>query len=339
VTDLTAFSTPTVQGVMLKWTSPSDDYDDYFNNADGYYYVKYATFSALTGNPTGWWNNIPNNTGDRYSGRRKINNPQDLGELESGRIKGLYPHDTYWFAIRAYDEADNESSLDDNSFSSVTQASATVVNLAPVKPTGLDAPSVTDSSMKITWNANSEADVNKYWIYRSVSSSSKPKNNDYSVVYATANTNSYKDKNVNASKYYSYWVKAVDDFGWLSSASGRVSCSPDLDPPKITHIPLKQRALGRSSILIDFEVKDDLKIVKAEVIYRDIKTKKKYKVSKKPGSEPKTLDVSLEVDKDNITEKGFKYYITASDGVNQARYPKSDLYRFPYYYKVLPTHG
>jgi hypothetical protein len=33
--------------------------------------------------------------------------------------------------------------------------------------------------------------------------------------------------------------------------------------------------------------------------------------------------VNLEIDKDNITEDGFEYYILATDGVNTARYPVS----------------
>ena len=77
------------------------------------------------------------------------------------------------------------------------------VDLPPARVANLHNGTVTSSSIVLIWNASSEADLNKYIIYR----------NDTSIGTSLAGTANYTDSPVNASTTYSYKVSAVDDAG------------------------------------------------------------------------------------------------------------------------------
>ncbi|MBN2406533.1 MAG: lamin tail domain-containing protein [Elusimicrobia bacterium] len=322
ITDLAASSTPTVQGVMLHWTSPSNDYMSPMDNTDGSYRIKYASYSVagLGGDATAWWNGIANTSGDKDKGTRDLSNPLGVGETESRLIEGLYPHVTYWFAAYAKDAEGNQSDLDDNAYSSVNQASACVKNLVPPKPSGLKVPAVTAESMTVEWDECDEVDVNKYWLYRSASKSSLPKTNPFTVIFATVTKGSYKDTDIDVTKYYSYWVKAVDDFGLVSSVSGRVSSVPDTKAPEITHTPITQRALGRDRIDFEYTVTDNVKIEEIKLTVISIPAGRELELKEDFSKTVKEYESKFTVENEDIQKyigsRGLKYMLFATDGIN-----------------------
>ncbi|MCX7610368.1 MAG: DUF1565 domain-containing protein [Ignavibacterium sp.] len=69
----------------------------------------------------------------------------------------------------------------------------------PAKPTGFTA-TAGDSQVTLTWDANTEDDLDKYYIYR----------NDVRIAIVDKNTTSYVDSNLTNYKTYRYHLVAVD---------------------------------------------------------------------------------------------------------------------------------
>jgi len=102
----------------------------------------------------------------------------------------------------------------------------------PAAPTGLTAtPQI--GAILLKWNANTEADLDHYEIYRDTSS---PASTKIAEVHAT----SYLDEDVEYGVTYYYRIKAVDRVGNKSDFSAEVSASPrqvetpDLEDQSIT---------------------------------------------------------------------------------------------------------
>ncbi len=330
ISSLAAVGAALTQGITLSWASPSGNKYNEVNNSGGYYVVKYASYAiaSLSDNTTDWWNSISGTAGDKNSGTRTLTVPAAVNSSESRLIDNLYPYTTYWFAVKVYNSLGLSSEFDDSSFSTVTQASASVKNIQPAVPDGLVVPALTLSAMNISWTANTELDIDNYWLYRSHSQDTVPVSNDFSVVHATVSAgNTYVDNISDKSLYYSYWIKAVDVSGLVSAESLSASSSPDNEPPVITHTHLTNRALGKSCILVEVDVTDNLVVESASVTYRGIGTSSEHVVAEVSSAETYYLSSSLEISKDCMTSSGMEYYITASDRVNVARYPVSGWIR------------
>jgi fibronectin type 3 domain-containing protein len=113
--------------------------------------------------------------------------------------------------------------------------------------------------MYLSWDANTEIDLSRYWVYRATGSGSVPTSTTTAVHYATvtAPSNSYPDSLSDLEKYYSYWVVAVDTFNTTSAFSARQSAVPDAQGPEITHMDLTQRSLGRDKILVEYDITEN----------------------------------------------------------------------------------
>lgn len=112
-----------------------------------------------------------------YSGfNRIINNRLTSTTFRDG---GLVVGRTYYYTVRAYDTSGNQSQYS-TSVSAVALANNGVADVitgtvsqtiadqsAPATPTGLTATANGDGTITLTWNANTEPDLNGYWIYRS----------------------------------------------------------------------------------------------------------------------------------------------------------------------------
>ena len=92
VTDLTA-SDPTEDSIDLTWTAPGDDGDE--GGVDGYE-LKYSSSEEITEEN---WDLAMNYT--------QSWTPLTAGENEHHTITGLEGETRYWFAIKAYDDAEN----------------------------------------------------------------------------------------------------------------------------------------------------------------------------------------------------------------------------------------
>jgi len=89
----------------------------------------------------------------------------------------------------------------------------------PSAPTGLIA-TPEAGAIRLTWNANTEADLEGYIIYRDTSSPA-------STEYARMSSTVFLDTNVAEGETYYYRIKAYDRVGNLSDFSSEVSASPE----------------------------------------------------------------------------------------------------------------
>jgi parallel beta-helix repeat protein len=144
-----------------------------------------------------------NDTGQGPTGDFKLVNTISVGSshINSTVVPNLTEQVTYYFKIQAFDEVPNKSPN-----SSVV--SATPPDLTPPAiPTGLSVTDATDSSLTITWAANSDHDVVGYFVYRSFSPNGTYVERNLEIINETA----YTDTGLNESTSYYYKVKAIDD--------------------------------------------------------------------------------------------------------------------------------
>ncbi|MGE5416695.1 MAG: Ig-like domain-containing protein [Acidobacteriota bacterium] len=161
----------------------------------------------------------------------------DVGSVQTG--SGFIYWDTTAFAdgnykVRAvgYDKAGNLGTSPVRIWK--------IDNIAPVAPHGLTAaPALTQVSL--TWQGNTEPDLDKYNIYRSTISST-----GYSILTNVAkNVTSYIDKeNIQNGLTYYYVLTAVDTAGNESPYSAEVSSQPQTDNvgPTITNYQFKDNS-------------------------------------------------------------------------------------------------
>ena len=131
---------------------------------------------------------------------------------------GLTAGATYYYVIRAFDGA-NESA---NS----NQTSAVPVdNQPPAPPTGVtvtDRPADQGDALIVSWNANSEADLAGYDLYRATNAAGPWTQVNSARITAT----SYTDTGLTRGVTYYYYVTAVDTNANESAPSATVSGAP-----------------------------------------------------------------------------------------------------------------
>ncbi len=214
VTDLVA-NTGSGQGeIDLTWTAPGDD--DWVNPiSGGQYNIQFSS------NYTVSWS-----TADaQIENLSYAVNPGDPQFRTLDETDGLIPGVTYYFRLWTADEASNWSGL-----SNGATAWAQVVSFAPEPPTGLVA-KPGNEKVTLTWTANEEEDMSRYWVYRSTTSESY----DYSVAVATVPHPTtkyvkYVDKELTNEITYYYKLKAVNEADYASEPSDEVWARPSLRP-------------------------------------------------------------------------------------------------------------
>ncbi|MFD0670722.1 fibronectin type III domain-containing protein [Cohnella sp. GCM10027633] len=125
----------TTSSVTLTWTAPGDD------GATGTatsYDVRYSTSAITSGN----WASATQASGEPTPGAS--------GASQSMTVSGLSASTTYYFALKATDEASNVSAIS-NVVSKATTSPAD--STAPAAVTNLAAPSSTSGSVTLTWTA------------------------------------------------------------------------------------------------------------------------------------------------------------------------------------------
>ncbi|MCF2137373.1 MAG: S8 family serine peptidase [Candidatus Thorarchaeota archaeon] len=109
---------------------------------------------------------------------------------------GLSPETTYTYEVSAVDTSNNEGEKSDPA--SATTDEAPPDTTPPAKVTGLNADPLSQTEIKLTWNANSESDLDHYNVYRD------------GVKIAETTSTTYTDTGLSPETTYTYEVSAVD---------------------------------------------------------------------------------------------------------------------------------
>jgi len=134
-------------------------------------------------------------------------------------ITGLKPSSTYYFVIWSCDEVLNWSE-------GSAVVSSYALDLPPEAPGGvnIEVPPYGEK-LYLSWDANTESDINAYRIYRSLTAGFTEGGDNY-IVTKTHPVTAYSDGGlINGEKYY-YKIVAVDDMGNTSGASAEASGVP-----------------------------------------------------------------------------------------------------------------
>ena len=132
---------------------------------------------------------------------------------------GLTNGTTYYYVVTAVDTSNNEST--DSNEASVTPDSTLPDTTPPAAPTGLAA-TAGDAQVGLSWNANSEGDLDGYNVYRATSSGGPFTKLNGSLVTTT----SYNDSGLTNGTTYYYVVTAFDTSANESQTSAEVSATP-----------------------------------------------------------------------------------------------------------------
>jgi fibronectin type 3 domain-containing protein len=124
---------------------------------------------------------------------------------------------TYYYVVTAVDTSLNESNNSNEVFATPTDTTP------PLAPTGLSA-TAGDRTVSLNWNDNSEADLDGYNVYRSMTSGSGYVQINGSLL----SSSDYTDNSVTNGTTYYYVVTAVDILSNESNGSNEVSETPEL---------------------------------------------------------------------------------------------------------------
>ncbi|CAM4350928.1 chitodextrinase [Paenibacillus endophyticus] len=126
------------------------------------------------------------------------------------QVTGLTANTAYSFTVKANDAAGNLSAAS-NTLSVTTNAAADTQ--APSAPTGLTAPSKTDTTVNLSWTASTDnVGVTGYEVYRGAT-----------LAGTTTGATTLQVTGLTANTAYSFTVKAKDAAGNLSAASSALS--------------------------------------------------------------------------------------------------------------------
>ncbi len=172
----------------------------------------------------------------------------------SFQVGGLAASTTYSFSVSAFDAAQNESSR-----SAIVIVDTTLPNEAPTTPTGVVANGVSETEIKVTWNASSDdGTVFEYRVFRE------------GVEIGASSGLSYDDQDLEPGKSYDYTVLAVDDTG-LRSAQSVFATGSTLADTSSPSVPtgLVGSAPDTGGISLSWDLATDNVAVAGYRVYRD----------------------------------------------------------------------
>ncbi|HEY3216784.1 MAG TPA: FlgD immunoglobulin-like domain containing protein [Candidatus Eisenbacteria bacterium] len=137
--------------VVLSWTAPGDDGNV---GTAASYEIRMANAPITSSN----WSSASVVPGAPA--------PQPAGTRQRAVVRGLSRGTTYYFAMKASDEADNQSAL-----SNVVRWDWVADKVPPGTPRGVAASAEDNRKVRIHWSANSESDLAGYTVYRSTDAS------------------------------------------------------------------------------------------------------------------------------------------------------------------------
>jgi fibronectin type 3 domain-containing protein len=150
----------------------------------------------------------------------------------------LTPGTYYYYRIAAIDSSGRKGPISSNYDSATTQAAPTV--------TGISASALSDSSIKVTWNAFTGA--SKYRVYRGTSSVSA---NMEPLAYIDAPATEYTDTGLTPNTYYYYRIAVIDSENNEGLLSNSYNSAATQAVPTVTGIYAS--ALSGSSIKVTWD--------------------------------------------------------------------------------------
>ena len=207
ITDLTATTGADFGEVDLTWTAPGDDGDI---GTASQYIIKYSTSAITEAN----WSSAIDTSGEPT--------PQPAGTSQSFTVTGLTGGETYYFAIKARDNADNISDIS-NSPSAVAKEEDTTPPSIPVSLSAV----ANGQEIELSWTSSTdpESGVSGYKLYRGTSSSGE------SFYRDLGNVTSYQDTETLPDTTYYYKVSAVNGAGLESGLSNEAQATTEDEPP------------------------------------------------------------------------------------------------------------
>ncbi|MFC1563512.1 kelch repeat-containing protein [candidate division KSB1 bacterium] len=220
------------------------------------------------------------------------------------RDSGLVIDSTYYYKIAAIDTAYNYSGFSTQDFGTVVD---TTPPNAPQNVTAADGP----DNVLLEWDQNTEADLLKYTIYRSITPGFSPAPGD--SLYTAASTDSaFTDTSAAVGITYYYRISASDSLNQESSFSNEASATPfDPLPPAAPTNLIASAGNAQVSLIWDLNAEADMDTY---IIYRSLT----------PGFTPESSDsIGVNTHPDttftdiNVFNNTTYYYkIAATDTVN-----------------------
>jgi len=142
------------------------------------------------------------------------------------------PYSAIWDTTSVVDGAHAITAIATDTIGQTASDSNGVVvdNTPPAQVTGLAITTVSSSQLDLSWDANTETDLDHYNVYRSTTSGGP-----YDLV-ASSTTNSYSNTGLAASTTYYYTVSAVDTAGNEGAPSAEASGTTSEAPVNIMHV-------------------------------------------------------------------------------------------------------
>ena len=187
--------------VTLSWTAPGDD----GNVGTATRYDMRMSQATIT--ETNWSAATPVNGAPT---------PLPAGTHQSMVVHGLTNGVTYYFAIKAIDDAGNVAPI-----SNVVRWAWVLDTSPPAAPTGLAAAIVNGSGVRLTWNANVEPDLASYTVYRRLEAGGT-----FDVLAVGVTATQYLDNQVpQGTQSVWYQLTALDQSGNESAHSATASAT------------------------------------------------------------------------------------------------------------------
>jgi hypothetical protein len=190
--------------VVVAWTAPGDDGSV---GTAASYELRMSTSAITAAN----WSQATVVTQDPLPA------PMVAGTRQTSIVRGLTRGTTYWFAIKTTDDAGNQSAI-----SNIVQWNWVYDTAPPAAPSGVSASKQSDTSVRVTWAANSEPDLSGYNVYRSLASGGPYVKQNVSLLNAT----DYDDSSIpTGTDQVWYQLSAVDNSGNESARSATIAVS------------------------------------------------------------------------------------------------------------------